>query len=371
MKKIVIALTLFFLLMGCAPNEETLSRYSNSSITSGFDTTMTLLAYTQDEEEFNKYFEMMKDTFWEYHILFDKYNLYKDVNNLKTINDNAGIAPVEVDPIIIDLLLIAKEYTEISDYFNITYGAVFKIWHDYREEGIELNVQGKPGNVPSVEELEAARDLVGWEYVEIDTEKNTVYLTKKGVHLDIGAIGKGYATEQVALKLEASGLKHAVVSGGGNIRTIGQKPDGPWQIGVQEPSLAIDSPSVDVFAIENSSSIVTSGDYQRTYYGPDNVAYSHLINPKTLFPQTNFRSVTVFTENSTLADILSTSLFMMTYEEGLDFIKTFNEAHPSDKISVFWVEDDNSDFYQGENFDYMMSEDLIPYSRNLNEASND
>ena len=62
MKKIVIALTLFFLLMGCAPNEETLSRYSNSSITSGFDTTMTLLAYTQDEEEFNKYFEMMKSS---------------------------------------------------------------------------------------------------------------------------------------------------------------------------------------------------------------------------------------------------------------------------------------------------------------------
>lgn len=369
MKKKILLLTLILALVGCAPKDDGLHRYSNSSITSGFDTTMTLLAYTKDENEFNDYFELMKDTFWEYHVLFDKYNNYENVNNLKTINDQAGISAVEVDPIIIDLLLIAKEYTEISDYFDITYGAVFSVWHDYREEGIELNAEGKPGKVPSLEELERARELTGWENVEIDQSNNTVFLTKKGVQLDVGAIAKGYATEKVAQKLEEAGLKHAIVSGGGNIRTINQRPDGPWQIGIQEPSLAIDSPSVDVFAVDSSYSVVTSGDYQRTYLGPDQTPYSHLINPNTLFPETHFRSVTVMTKDSTLSDILSTSLFMMDYESGVSFINHFNKNNPDNHVSAVWIVDDNEAWYHADNFDYMITDDLIPLSRNLNQES--
>ncbi len=114
-------------------------------------------------------------------------------------------------------------------------------------------------------------------------------------------------------------------------------------------------------------SVVTSGDYQRTYYGPDNVMYSHLINPKTLFPQNSFRSVTVVMENSALADIFSTSMYMMEFDEANTFIEEYNIKYPEDKLEVFWVMDENEDWYQYDKYDYTMTEGLKPLSHNLNE----
>src|SRR5699024_5038747 len=173
-----------------------------------------------------------------------------------------------------------------------------------------------PGRVPTQAELEEAAKHVGWDLVEIDEENNTVYITDEKASLDVGGLAKGLATELVAVYLEEEGLEHGIVSGGGNIRTINQKPDGPWKIGIQEPSAAKDAPSLDILSIDKSYSVVTSGDYQRTYFGPDEKPYSHLINPKTLYPQTSFRSVTIVMESSTLADIFSTSMYMMDYDEG-------------------------------------------------------
>lgn len=368
MKKILVALLV--LLTACSngqKNKDELEYFAKNTTTSGFDTTMFLYGYAKDEKEFNKYFDILKEEFWEYHKLFDKYNNYKDINNIKSINDNAGIKPLVVDDAIIDMMKEAKKFSEDSDYFDITYGAVYKIWHDYREEGIELNQQGKLGKVPTMEELKAAEKHTGWDKVEIDYEKKTVYLTEKGMELDVGGIAKGYATEMVARKLEAEGMKHAVVSGGGNIRTINHKADGSkWVIGLSEPVPEKEAGSVDAFSLDDSMSMVTSGDYERAYTGEDNKVYSHLINPKTLVPDHHFRSVTIITSDSTMADALTTSLFMMSYEEGKAFIDQINKKYPENKISVVWVVDKNEDWYHSENFDYMMTDDLIPASRELN-----
>lgn len=368
MKKIIYTLIALVFLTACSNRSENkLTLYNKSTITAGFDTTITIMGYTKDEETFDEYFQLAHDTFSKYNELFDIYNTYPGVNNLMSVNENAGIEPVAVDPLIIDMLKMAKEYTEISPYFNVTYGAVFNIWHDYREEGIELNTKGEPGRVPTLEELKEAEKYTGWDKVVIDDVNNTVYLKEKGVRLDVGAIAKGLATELVAQKLETEGLEHGIISGGGNIRTINNKPDGPWKIGVQEPSPEISAPSIDIFSLEESMSVVTSGDYQRTYYGPDNVMYSHLINPKTLFPQNSFRSVTVVMENSALADIFSTSMYMMEFDEANTFIEEYNIKYPEDKLEVFWVMDENEDWYQYDKYDYTMTEGLKPLSHNLNE----
>jgi FAD:protein FMN transferase len=367
MKKIMMILTVMLTLTACSSQNKNLKRYNAVSITSGFDTKMELIAYAHNEKEFNKYFELFKDTFWKYHELFDKYNEYDGINNIYTINKNAGIAPVEVDPIIIELLLQSKHYTDLSPYFDVTFGSVFKVWHNYREEGEELNAMGQPGNIPTQDELEEARKYTGWDKVVIDKEKNTVYLTHPQTELDVGAIAKGYATEMVARKLEEEGLKHAILSGGGNIRTINTKPDNiPWQIGISEPNLSLDSPSVDVFSIKQSTSIVTSGDYQRTYYAKDGKNYSHLINTKTLYPETLYRSTSIITKDSTMADALSTTLYMMSKEEAEIFINDFNAKYPENKIEVFWIMDDNPDWYQGP-YDYTMTSGLKEISKNLNE----
>lgn len=366
MKKLTLGLLALLVLVGCnAQKDETMKRFQKTSTTSGFDTTMILIGYAEDEATFNQYFDLMHQSFLSYHELFDKYHTYEGIHNIKSINDNAGVAPLVVDETIIDLLLEAKKYTEISDYFDISLGAMLRIWHDYREEGIELNSQGLPGNVPSLSLLETAMSLTGWDKIELDETNNTVFLTEKGMELDVGAIAKGYATEKVAQILEEAGMKHGIVSGGGNIRTINTKVnDEPWSIGIQEPSQALDTPSIDAFSIPYSVSVVTSGDYQRNYYGPNDVMYSHLINPRTLMPATHFRSVTLITKDSTMADALSTVLYMMDYDEGLAFINDFNALHPDDTIGAVWIVDDNSEWYQSEHFDYMMSDNLLEFSRN-------
>lgn len=178
-----------FLLGGCQnkPKEPELTRYSNMALDAGFDTVMTLTGYTETEDRFNQYFAEMKQLFLHYNALFDVYNDYAGLNNIKTINDNAGIAPVSVDPEIIELLSTAKEFYDLSDgEFDVTMGAVLKIWHTYREEGIALNNEGQLGKVPPLEELTNAKACTGWDKVEIDENAGTVYLNQSCASLDVG-----------------------------------------------------------------------------------------------------------------------------------------------------------------------------------------
>lgn len=363
MKKILILLSALLFLGACSSNKQEETIYRGYSTESGFDTQISLLATVDSQEIFDEYFEITKDEFWKYNQLFDKYNDYEGINNIKTINDNAGVEGVAVDPLIIEMLLLAQEYSEISDgYFDVTMGAVLEIWHDYREEGLLLNANDEPGKIPSMDILEEANQYTGWEFVEIDETNNTVYLTHPRVRLDVGAIAKGYATELVALTLEEEGLKHAVVSGGGNIRSIGSKASGaPWNIGVEKPADVLTNNNIEIFSFTENISIVTSGDYQRYYYAENEQRMSHLINPKTLMPESDFRSVTILTPNSSEADALSTAVYMMSYEEALAFLERYNAAYPDRKIDILWIADDHPDWEQVDGFSLRYTDTLAPY----------
>lgn len=364
MKKLMIILiSLLVILGGCSSNKPEDKIYTGRSTESGFDTTITFLASTATEKEFEKYFEVVKSEYVRYNALFDKYNDYEGVNNIKTINDNAGIKPIEVDPLIIEMLLKAKEYTEISDgYFDVTFGAVLEIWHDYREEGIELNADGLPGKVPSMDILEDAAQYTGWQFVDIDETNNTVYINHERAKLDVGAIAKGYATELVALTLEEQGLKNAVVSGGGNIRSIGSKLSGaPWRIGVEKPADILTNDNIEIFSFTENISMVTSGDYQRYYLGENKERLSHLINPKTLMPDAHYRSVTIVTPSSTEADALSTAVYMMTYDEAMDFVKRYNELYPDRAFDILWIGEDIEGWDVVDGFSLKYTDNLKTY----------
>lgn len=364
MKKILLILVL--ILAGCSSNTEPEKVYKDSTTESGFDTKIDFYATVDSQKEFDAYFTTVKQEYWKYHQFFDKYNDYEGINNIKTINDQAGIAPVVVDPIIIEMLMLAKHYTEISDgYFDITFGAVLEIWHDYREAGEALNAEGKDGELPPMALLEEADQYTGWQYLEVDETNNTVYLNHTRAKLDVGAIAKGFATELVARTLEEQGLKHAIVSGGGNVRTIGTKASGtPWAIGVEEPSDFPLGSSLDVFSFPDSMSIVTSGDYQRFYTVKDDKRMSHLINPHTLMPQDIFRSVTILTPNSSEADALSTAVYMMPYEEALAFKERYNAAYPDQAFEIFWISATEKDWTESKGYYINMTPDLHQYSKN-------
>ncbi len=341
MKKIrLITITLLLALVSACSNkvkQNELSMRNNATVSAGFDTYISISLASTTQEEFDKYFNNSVEEFKYLNELFDIYNDYEGVNNIKTINDNAGIQPVKVDKPIIDMLEISKEFYDLSNgEFDVTLGPVLKIWHNYRDEGLALMQEGKLGKTPSLDELKEAYKCTGWDNVQINKEDSTVYLTKACAGLDVGGIAKGFATEYVAKSLESQNAKIGFVDAGGNNRTINTKLDGtPWKVGIQNPDGK--EGSILVVKNEGSMSFVTSGDYQRYYVSEDGNQYHHIIDPKTLFPANYYHSVSIVTNDSGVADALSTSLFTVDFETGNKIIENYKAKHPEVTLEAIWI----------------------------------
>ena len=345
-KKLIFLFVLISILSAC--KKESLSQYQMTSFDAGFDTIFTLNGFAYSQEEFTSYFQLMEKESFRYHMLFDKYNEYDGINNIYTINQNAGKQAVKVDSEIIELLLLAKEWHEKTDgVFDVTLGSVLTIWHEYRTEGVALNKLGEYGKIPSKEQLEEASLYTGWDYIEINEIEQTVYITHEAVSLDVGAIAKGYAVEKLAIILEEAGLKYAVLNGGGNIRTINHKADhSPWKVGIKEPDTMVNE-SIDAFSLTISTSVVTSGDYDRYYIGEGDVHLHHIIDPRTLMPSENSRSVSIVYPNSGISDILSTVLTVLDFDDGVAFVNQYNSENPQQQIGVLWIFTEPQKQYEG------------------------
>ena len=222
-----------------------------------FNTYTTITGYAVSQEAWDVVADELYDQLLEYHQLFDIYNDYPGIANLKTVNDNAGIAPVQVDQRIIALLLDCKTYYEASGgLVNAAMGSVLRLWHDARTAGL---ADPEHAALPDADALAEAAKHTSWDGVIIDAENSTVYLSDPAMSLDVGAIAKGWATQRVAEQAPAGVL----LSVGGNICATGPKPDGSaWNVGVQDPDNA--SGYLRTCKIE-CGSLVTSGDYQRYY----------------------------------------------------------------------------------------------------------
>lgn len=268
-----------------------------------FDTVTTCVGYAASREAFEAAIQPALEELETWHILTDIYHGYEGISNLKTVNDAAGIAPVKVDSRIIDLLLFCRDMCGATGgAVDVSFGAVLEVWHDYRTEGTEL---------PPVSLLEEASGHTGFDLIEINTEEHTVFITDPEASLDVGAVAKGYAGEQVKKLLP----EHTLLSLGGNVVPTGGNPvtDQPWKVGVQDPD-GSGSDFLHLLATETDCT-VTSGDYQR-YYTVNGVRYCHIIDPETLFPPTRWKAVTVICGNSAVADMLSTALFLKDPEAG-------------------------------------------------------
>lgn len=303
---IVLAL---MLLSGCAyvqPEVQELTQY-NATFLTLFDTVTTIVGRYPSEKEFSEASQAIHDALLEYHQLFDIYNEYEGLNNLKTINDQAGIAPVEADPRIIDLLLDCKAYYALTGgKVNVAMGSVLYLWHTARNDSIDDPANGY---TPDPEALAEAASHCSFDTILIDEEAGTVFITDPDQRLDVGAVAKGWSLQRVAEQMP-SGL---LISIGGNVLATGPKDVSgtPWVVGVTDPDGGNYLHTLNV----TGGSVVTSGDYQR-FYQVDGVTYHHIIDPVTLFPSNYWRSVTIVCEDSGLADALSTALFLLPQAEG-------------------------------------------------------
>ncbi|MDP4088398.1 MAG: FAD:protein FMN transferase [Bacillota bacterium] len=340
MKKIAAFLMVIILtasiFTGCSKTSQTpQSEYKKyqDSFYDTFDTIIMVVGYAKTQEEFNSYMDKIHKRYQELDKLFDIYNSYDGLNNAKTINDNAGIKPVKVDKQLVDIIEFSKEWCKRTGGLkNIALGSVLSIWHDYREEGIS-----DPDNaeLPPMKDLQEAMKHTDIDKVIVDEKNSTVYLEDKGMSLDLGGIAKGYSTEIVAKEMMAAGFTSGIINAGGNVRILGKPLDGireRWGVGIQDPNKSIvsdDGNTLDTVFLNNAS-VVDSGDYQRYYVVGDKV-YHHIIDPTTLMPANYFHQVTIVTQDSGMADFLSSAVFMLPYDKGRALV----ESLPG--VEAMWV----------------------------------
>lgn len=315
------------------PQSKTLYRY--------FNTVSTVLSYRGDsEEKFTANCEAVEELLDRWHRMLDIYYEYSGINNLRTLNKNAGKGAVELDSRLIDFLIYAKEmYTLTNGRVNIAFGSVLSLWHNEREAALDNPSEAK---LPSVADLTEANKHTDLSSLVIDKENSTAEITDPYMKLDVGALGKGYAAEQAAELLRERGVTSYVLNVGGNIICIGEKPNGDgWLTGITNPDRTSEDYAAKITL--KDISCVTSGDYER-YYTVGGKNYHHIIDPDTLMPAEYFSSVTVLCESSALADALSTALFCMSYEDGLDLVNTL------DGVEVLWIKSDGEQ-YKTDGFD--------------------
>lgn len=347
MKKILIFLILSVICTNLsACNSKSKVRYEAEFLTL-FNTVTKVVAYSDNKEEFEKHAQFIYDNLKKYHELYDIYNDYEGVNNIKTINDQAGIMPVKVDNEIIELLKFCKEqYVNTDGKVNVAFGAVLKIWHQYRTEGIEDFQNAK---LPSYEELEEAAKHTDINKIIIDEEESTVYLSDPKMSLDVGSIAKGFAVQKVIEDVIKEGFTTGLISVGGNVYAIGNKDEEEslWNVGIQNPFGEGDNLVLKVVYVKDLA-VVTSGDYER-YYTVDEKNYHHIIDTNTLFPSEYFTSVTIVCEDSGVADVLSTAVFNMPFEDGLEYINTLPN------VEAMWLFKDGEIKYSDHFKDYLQN----------------
>ena len=315
---LLLCLCLVLSLFSCNGRDEKKITPKNRIFYDYFDTVGTFSDYTGGSQaEFDALADRVERELSEYHKLYDIYNTYDGIVNLKDVNDKAGQGKIKVDKKIIDMLTYAKQmYSKTDGKINVAFGAVLKIWHSYRTEGVR---------VPTSAELSAAAEHVDIEKLVIDGENLTVELLDPEMSLDVGAIAKGYAVEEVAKGLISDGYTGYVLDVGGNLRVIGEKPSGRgWTVGIKNPLSPYSQTYVYTTEIKNSA-MVTSGNYER-FYTVSGVRYHHIINPDSLFPENYYLSVSVRSGSSALSDALSTALFNMPYDELIAFSKTLEDV---------------------------------------------
>ncbi len=299
-----------------------------SSFFDVFDTYSEVIVFSADETAANEVMTAAHEELLAYHRLYDIYNNYDGIANLKTVNDQAGVAPVAVDARLIDMVAFARDMdAKTNGRMNVAMGAVLSIWHAYRTAGLD-----DPANaaLPTMAELEAANAHTDVNNLVIDKAAGTLYLRDPLMRLDVGAVAKGYAVERVAQAMIARGVTSAILNIGGNVRAIGARGDGTaWRVNVQNPDLTAENQALTTLNLSGLS-LVTSGSYER-YYTVDGKQYHHIIDPDTLMPANYLWAVSVVTEDSGLADALSTALFTLSVVDGHKLLAAF----PG--VEVLWV----------------------------------
>ena len=234
-----------------------------------------------------------------------------DANKL---NEMAGVDKVKLDPETIYVLETAKRFSKLSaGSFDVTVGPLVKAWGIFTDHP----------RIPNQEELNNLLKYVDYNGISIDSKEFTAKILRQGQLVDLGGIAKGYAGDAAIDIYKKNNIKSAFVNLGGNVVVLGSKPDGrPWSIGVQNPR-AESGIYIGILKVKDKA-IVSSGDYER-YFEKDGKRYHHILDPKTGYPSnSDLIGTTIVADRSIEADALSTAVFVLGLEKGMELIKNLS-----------------------------------------------
>ncbi|MGX6394653.1 FAD:protein FMN transferase [Lactiplantibacillus pentosus] len=247
-------------------------------------------------------------------------------SEVAAINRYAGIHPVLVSTACFRLVADAIRYTQqYPTSFNVLIGPLVKLW--------KIGFGGH--QVPSAEEIQQRLALMDLHEVILDEAQSSVYLRQPGMQLDLGAIAKGYFADQIVTQLQQAGIEHVIVNLGGNVKLLGVNPltaDQRWQVGIQAPEAPRGYPALQVEM--PARTVVTSGIFER-YFKIGNRQYHHILDPKMGYPVENqVDQVTIITEQSELAEVLSTVAYFEGPKRGAQLIE------PLPKTEAIFIDHD-------------------------------
>ncbi len=232
-----------------------------------------------------------------------------DDSEIGLVNQNAGKSAVKVSPETYALVKRAMEIEKLTEgAFNPLVGRVTALW----------NIGSGEEKVPSKEELAPLVEAVKRAEVVFDDSASTIYITEESAALDLGAIGKGYSSDILASYLKKKGVARAIINLGGNVYAVGSKGRGKlWNVGLRSP----DGDGIFATVATKEGAVVTSGAYER-YFVSDGVMYHHIIDPETGYPvDLDLLSASILSTDGTLADALSTAVFVLGRDRGIELIK--------------------------------------------------
>lgn len=235
---------------------------------------------------------------------------YDKESEIARVNETAHIAPLKISAETFTLLEEALSFSRLSEgAFDITVGAVLDLW----------NLAQKRGFLPMPDELEGACQKVGYSYIALDSKEGSILLDKPGITIDLGGIGKGYAIDRAIGILKQNAINKAIVNAGGNIFCLDEEPS---FFGILNPLNT--SEIIAKVALKNQA-VSTSGNYER-FFSVSGKKYGHILDPKTGYPSDKgVLSVSIISASAKLADILSTAVFVMGLDKGMDLIESLDD----------------------------------------------
>lgn len=307
MKKIVIfiSLILMIFIVGCSTKDVD-NPISRTEIIMG--TTVGVTLYENGSEEvLDKVFKRVQE-------IENLVSINKEETEIDKLNENAGISPVKLSDSSFEIIEKALYYSKLSSGgYDLTVGPLVKLW----------SIGLPEAKVPSQEEIEEIIKNIDYTKVELNKNTKEVFLSEKGMLLDLGSIAKGYAADEIVKILKEENINSAIIDLGGNIYALGFKEGNKnWKIGIQNP---FDNRGKIVGSLEVSNkTVVTSGVYER-YIEQDGQTYHHILNPETGYPyETDIAGVSIIADKSIDGDALSTLVFTKGLEKGLELVENID-----------------------------------------------